>query len=1281
MPIDLLKRSTSQISIKCKSPQTTSRPNNSRRQLSKRHTRSRHKSGAVNANKWPERGDHDETQIETTNSPLSSSSCRLTTTTATTTNSTTTTTSNNTKTSSADRSWRPKMARGNQLTTDWSKISISLLAIILMASGQLKSGQAYHQQQQQQPHQASDSPHEAGQRGRSSSMAVLLDTTEQSSLGWTRYPDGGPGAQGRTPGWSEESFLQMERDINWRSFVTCDVAYNSVNNWLWTPYIERGDANRLYIEIKFTMRDCNLFPQMVLSCKETFALLYHEVDGPIQAPASQSAANVSFAQADNYKLIDAIAADEGRFTSNSDVVINTEIRSVPVSKRGLYFAFRDQGACLSLIAIKVYSLKCPALTTSLARFNATPTGRDLTSLVAVEGECVPNSVQIEQPRMFCSADGQWNAMSSGQCKCLAGFEPVQNQTKCQACPPGRYKATIGDSPCLPCPERSHSQQPGASECKCHEGHFRAPKDPRSAACSQPPGGPAQNLTASYVDSTSVVLQWQPPRHTGYRDDLTYKLLCDSCDFATLISSPQFFTNFSETKCVLSGLQPGTSYRFVLYTANGVSLQAAISGHNYMQQQQQQFSEITIQTSKPTAQTTSNTLSTQNGLQLLPIYNFRAFPGSRGSDMLLAWDTQSSSSSSDASGNSQQSGNSDLLLDSVVPLSSSDAPQPSLYEIKFQPRSLTHSSQEQLMLARRSPYPLLFDQQQQQQPGAAQTMAQSVTTTNKAAAIYTLQPRTEYAFQIRAKFGHSSQWTDWSAPIFATTGSSSTSHQQQQYQHQPMPMPPQGQDPLPFPFEPMPVWPPLSPMPFPSPGSGQPPTTGSTWTLGSVAIVLLSSLVVSILLTIALVHYRNSMCLKSLSSSLSGGLMGSNVGSTYAGVYNGGTSSDLIAGVANGGPLAGSGGGNYGSGGAGGALIYHNAPAGLHHHHHHLHTTLSAGSAGALITGSNSTSRSSSGTGNVVQNFLAATLGQLAGHHHHNSNNNNQAHNHTSHITTKTLDAHSHQQGKLFSNNNAGGTHGGHLGANGDHSPNGLLDLHQHQQQRNHYHQMLGNVNHTLLFSGNQSAALAPGQYQQQQPIPIVPPSGGPHHHNLSQHLSNLQQQQQQLANGNSPQPPQVADLFNGHHHQQSKYGNSRTLSGQQQQHQQYGLANLHDQQQVHIYDDLEVVSQSRQSVDCSPEMLKFGQQQQHQTLSNLVQQHQSQLNKQAAAVGRHHQTEIYASTRELYEPTTKLVIGTNGQEHQQQQQNLNKSHSQQQQQQLARAKFYKDRAEDEFYDE
>jgi ephrin-B len=58
------------------------------------------------------------------------------------------------------------------------------------------------------------------------------------------------------------------------------------------------------------------------------------------------------------------------------VIINTETRSVEVNKKGVYFAFRDQGACLSLLAIKVYYKTCPEITASFATYPETPTGKD-----------------------------------------------------------------------------------------------------------------------------------------------------------------------------------------------------------------------------------------------------------------------------------------------------------------------------------------------------------------------------------------------------------------------------------------------------------------------------------------------------------------------------------------------------------------------------------------------------------------------------------------------------------------------------------------------------------------------------------------------------------------------------------------------------------------------------------------------------------------------------------------------------------------------------------------
>lgn len=154
---------------------------------------------------------------------------------------------------------------------------------------------------------------------------------------------------------------------------------------------------------------------MALSCKETFSLLYYEFDSAHKEPPPW--------EPESYKLIDRIAADEGRFTSNSEVIINTEVRSIPVTKKGVYFAFRDQGACLSLIAIKIYYVVCPKVTKSFGVFPETPTGKELTAIVSAEGQCVANAVEIEKPRLLCKGDGNWT-LPSGGCKCMAGYEPV-----------------------------------------------------------------------------------------------------------------------------------------------------------------------------------------------------------------------------------------------------------------------------------------------------------------------------------------------------------------------------------------------------------------------------------------------------------------------------------------------------------------------------------------------------------------------------------------------------------------------------------------------------------------------------------------------------------------------------------------------------------------------------------------------------------------------------------------------------------------------------------------
>ena len=129
-------------------------------------------------------------------------------------------------------------------------------------------------------------------------------------------------------------------------------------------------------------------------------------------------------------FIGRIAAGEGRFNTNtnSEVIINTEVKSIPVTKKGVYFAFRDQGACISILAIRVYYISCPEVSVNFAHFPATPTGREVTLIEQAFGTCVANAVKIEQgqdskPTFLCKGDGKWY-LPSGGCHCKPGYQVI-----------------------------------------------------------------------------------------------------------------------------------------------------------------------------------------------------------------------------------------------------------------------------------------------------------------------------------------------------------------------------------------------------------------------------------------------------------------------------------------------------------------------------------------------------------------------------------------------------------------------------------------------------------------------------------------------------------------------------------------------------------------------------------------------------------------------------------------------------------------------------------------
>ncbi|XP_065819549.1 ephrin type-A receptor 7 isoform X4 [Labrus bergylta] len=341
---------------------------------------------------------------------------------------------------------------------------------------------------------------------------ILLDSkAQQTELEWISYPPNG---------WEEISGLD-ENYTPIRTYQVCQVMEPNQNNWLRTNWIEKGNAQRIFVELKFTLRDCNSLPGVVGTCKETFNLYYQETDSEVGRSLREN----------QYVKIDTIAADES-FTQGDlgerKMKLNTEVRIIgPLSRRGFYLAFQDVGACIALVSVKVYYKKCWSIIENLATFPDTVTGSEFSSLVEVEGMCVSDAEEEadNSPKMHCSAEGEW-LVPIGKCICRAGFH--QKGDACEPCGRGFYKSSSQDLQCSRCPAHSFNDREGSWRCDCEDGYYRALSDPPSVACTRPPSAP-QNLVYN-INQTTVSLEWGPPADTGGRNDVTYRVICRRCSW-------------------------------------------------------------------------------------------------------------------------------------------------------------------------------------------------------------------------------------------------------------------------------------------------------------------------------------------------------------------------------------------------------------------------------------------------------------------------------------------------------------------------------------------------------------------------------------------------------------------------------------------------------------------------------------------------------------------------------------------------------------------------------
>ncbi|XP_061884013.1 ephrin type-B receptor 3-like isoform X6 [Entelurus aequoreus] len=390
---------------------------------------------------------------------------------------------------------------------------------------------------------------------------TLMDTKwATTELAWTSHPE---------TGWEEVSGYDDAMNPI-RTYQVCNVRELNQNNWLRSDFIPRKDVLRVYVEMKFTVRDCNSIPNIPGSCKETFNLFYYESD------SDSATATSPFWMENPYVKVDTIAPDTS-FSKLDSGLVNTKVRSFgPLSKAGFYLAFQDLGACMSLISVRVFYKKCSTTIANFAVFPETATGAEATSLVIAPGTCVPNALEVSVPlKLYCNGDGEW-MVPVGACTCSAGFEPAMKDTQCQACSPGTFKYKQGDGFCLPCPANSRASSAAASVCSCRNGYYRSDTDTPDSSCTTVPSGP-RNVISS-VNETSLVLEWSEPRELGGRDDTFYNVICKKClpergmcsrcdDNVDI--SPRHL-GLTQRRVAVRNLQAHTQYSFEIQAVNGVS---------------------------------------------------------------------------------------------------------------------------------------------------------------------------------------------------------------------------------------------------------------------------------------------------------------------------------------------------------------------------------------------------------------------------------------------------------------------------------------------------------------------------------------------------------------------------------------------------------------------------------------------------------------------------------------------------------------------------------------
>ena len=177
-------------------------------------------------------------------------------------------------------------------------------------------------------------------------------------------------------------------------------------NWLLVDFVETQDAKRVFIEVEYTMRKC---PAGATYCKPEFYLYYHHTD---QKDDKTNPTKGQFTRLATVSPLQVI--EDKEYTFNS---------SIAVTKKLIYFAFLDTGACFVLKRVNISYKFCPGESQGrLVRFPKTIAPFNDLHPAYADGKCsVKNSKNKTRLLAACTSSGQWNISQNSDCFCMAGY--------------------------------------------------------------------------------------------------------------------------------------------------------------------------------------------------------------------------------------------------------------------------------------------------------------------------------------------------------------------------------------------------------------------------------------------------------------------------------------------------------------------------------------------------------------------------------------------------------------------------------------------------------------------------------------------------------------------------------------------------------------------------------------------------------------------------------------------------------------------------------------------